>query len=310
MSAQFWAYPSIGDSLAVNGQLLEGTKNKGYDGTKIQEFTTKTLADSSTGIKIRQPAELKKLCEQLLSQPEKYSIAIVTFSRHPAAVTAVLKQLLNEEQIEKINIISGSRTENSLGKMEHIQIAMKKEEIEQLKDVLLIDDDCRNIKLAKQYNVAAIDVVEGKFQWSQVLSKLESMAESITREENEVVKKVADSVICTAELDQSVQEEPDAKKIKRNVDFSQSSADEQKKSTAHEDELKAWEQKQEEQLMEKAPLVIGPSWDGHSDTEQVRQNVESDHMISDSGYNLLPHTTSCIRESCDLIGGSSYENVE
>ncbi|WP_425360091.1 MULTISPECIES: HAD family hydrolase [unclassified Candidatus Tisiphia] len=141
--------------LIINGSIEEGyTINSTYDPHQIQEIMKPLLRSDKFGLNHRD--QLKDTFNYLLNKG--YKVAITSHTRYPDTIKPALKKMgLTEKQIEKIDIITGVPTGGiKMGKNLHIEEAMRLNGITDYFNVVLVDDDVRNLNEAQKIGVHAI----------------------------------------------------------------------------------------------------------------------------------------------------------
>lgn len=177
---QEFIFTPIGCGIAVNGALLLGLKQPGYEPSDIAKRTVEILADSNSRIKIHEPEMQKEFFKYCLSRLEKCQIIIHTLSQYPAAVTATLRILeLNEEQIKKIVIISGMEDKGVEGKTGHIWIGERLCPTKNKGKNIFVDDDANNIEAAEKQGFQTVTAGKGRNWVPEALDKVKATGQTI-----------------------------------------------------------------------------------------------------------------------------------
>ncbi|WP_341764533.1 hypothetical protein [Candidatus Tisiphia endosymbiont of Beris chalybata] len=190
---QEFIFTPIGCGIAVNGALLLGRKEPGYEPSDIAKRTVEILTASNSRIKIHEPEMQKEFLKYCLSCLEKCQIIIHTLSKYPAAVTATLRILeLDEEQIKKIVIISGMEDkgvegntghiwigESVEGKTGHIWIGERLCPTKNKGKNIFVDDDANNIEAAEKQGFQIVKAGKGRNWVPEALDKVKATGQTI-----------------------------------------------------------------------------------------------------------------------------------
>ncbi|WP_375327115.1 hypothetical protein [Candidatus Tisiphia endosymbiont of Nemotelus uliginosus] len=176
LEKQLLPYITKGNVIIVDGQVPDEDKHPDYDQNKVIK-ATKDLLNDQTNLLLRDPESLKKVVEDLLKVGHK--IAIVTFSPYCEAIKVILEEGFgfSQDQLKDIRIISGYPEDgpNSADrKMGHIELAKQITNTPNNKDVVLVDDDYRNIEKAIKLECHTI-WVRDKIDWNCIIDQVNTM---------------------------------------------------------------------------------------------------------------------------------------
>ena len=146
------------DQTIVNGHFHNSLMSKfrtkpGSINNSI--FITELLNDPNTGPK--NPDQMRDFIRSALQNGHK--ICITSFTQFPEVFKSTLQKIgLTEDEISKIGLVYGLPKNQSQGKQDHINAAMRTNNITDKRQVCLIDDDENNCNLARANGMQAITV--------------------------------------------------------------------------------------------------------------------------------------------------------
>lgn len=128
--------------------ILTGAVSQGDKGASLQDINT-LLQDEDHGP--NNPIQLRESIRTALNMGHK--VAITSFTLFPEVVIPTLEAIgLSRQEIEQIYVVGGFPRDNdfNLGKIDHIQEAMKHFAITNKDNVMLVDDTNNNLRIAKR----------------------------------------------------------------------------------------------------------------------------------------------------------------
>jgi len=132
--------------LVLNGEVYDkNTKiNINYDANAVREYGKHLLTKSVFQFSDEFVVMIRGLFEAGII------VVIATHNHFPDIVSLALEKLgFTSEEMDKIDIISGFPMIQSMYKNEHIELAMKLHNIDNVQDVILIDDSYTNCSRAE-----------------------------------------------------------------------------------------------------------------------------------------------------------------
>jgi hypothetical protein len=153
--------------LVLNGKVHDkNTKvNVNYDANAVREYGKILLTKSVFQFSEELVVMIRDFFESDII------VVIATHNHFPDIVSIALEKLgFTSEEIDKIDIISGFPMVESEYKNEHIELAMKLNNIDNVQDVILIDDSYTNCSRAEDIGCNIVWVRPNKSYFQEVQS--------------------------------------------------------------------------------------------------------------------------------------------
>lgn len=141
------------EGLVLNGVTCDENMeiNKDYNIKNVKQFGGKLLTEDA----FQFPEEFVQMVRDVLQA--EIHVVIATHNQFPAIVPFALEKLgFTKEEVESIDIISGSPQDKSECKNEHIKLAMDLKGIKSASEVVLIDDTYMNCITAQELGCEAV----------------------------------------------------------------------------------------------------------------------------------------------------------